>query len=174
MYIELAGLVKRFIFWRLEVATLLQDRNAYIIVVAALEAVAWCLVVILFQSIKRSALIFAVDIQNSLSRCRMVEDSRSLIVYTLKKCKDYCLYATLCLKNVPPLTCYDHYTDGSIATIFGTNVVEEVGNQNVLYFPTLPNYCFCTKSIWETGNLEIPSFHLNTACFFHQKTRNPV
>jgi len=27
---------------------------------------------------------------------------------------------------------------------FGTNVVEKVGNQKVLYFPTSPNYCFCT------------------------------
>jgi len=42
-------------------------------------------------------------------------------------------------KNVPPLTCYDLYTHGSIATIFGINVAEKVGNQNVLYFPTSPN-----------------------------------
>jgi len=26
-----------------------------------------------------------------------------------------------------------------IATIFGTNVAEKVGNQNALYFPTTPN-----------------------------------
>ena len=42
-------------------------------------------------------------------------------------------------KNVPPLTCYNLYTHGSIATIFGKNVAEKVGNQNVLYFPTSPN-----------------------------------
>jgi len=28
---------------------------------------------------------------------------------------------------------------GSIATIFGTNIAEKVGNQNVLHFPTSPN-----------------------------------
>jgi len=27
----------------------------------------------------------------------------------------------------------------SIATIFGTNVAEKIGNQNVLYFPTSSN-----------------------------------
>jgi len=31
-----------------------------------------------------------------------------------------------------------------ILIIFGTNVTEEVGNQRVFYFPTSPNYCFCT------------------------------
>jgi len=42
-------------------------------------------------------------------------------------------------KNVPPLTCYNLYIHGSIATIFSTNVAEEVGNQNILYFATSPN-----------------------------------
>jgi len=46
---------------------------------------------------------------------------------------------TLCLKNVPPLTCYNLYTYGSVATIFGINVVKKVGNRNALYFPTSPN-----------------------------------
>jgi len=41
-------------------------------------------------------------------------------------------------KNVPPLTCYNLYIHGSIATFFGTNVAKKVGNQNVLYFPTSP------------------------------------
>jgi len=39
----------------------------------------------------------------------------------------------------PTLTSYNLYVYGSIATIFGTNVAEEVGNQNILYFPTSPN-----------------------------------
>ena len=39
-------------------------------------------------------------------------------------------------KNVPPLTCYNLYIHGSIATIFGKNVGEKVGNQSILYFPT--------------------------------------
>jgi len=33
---------------------------------------------------------------------------------------------------------------GSNLIIFGTNVTEKVGNQQVLHFPTSPNYCFCT------------------------------
>jgi len=36
-------------------------------------------------------------------------------------------------------TCYNFYTHSSIATIFGVNVADKVGNQNVLYFPTTPN-----------------------------------
>ena len=67
----------------------------------------------------------------------------------------------VCQKDVPPLTCYNLSIHGSIATIFGKNVAKKVGSQNVLYFPTSPNYCFCTT--WETGNPEIASFYLNTA-----------
>jgi len=37
------------------------------------------------------------------------------------------------------LTCYNLDAHGSITIIFGTNVTEEVGNQNVLYFPTSRN-----------------------------------
>jgi len=36
-------------------------------------------------------------------------------------------------------TCYNFDVHSSIATIFGTDVAEKVGNQNVLYFPTSPN-----------------------------------
>ena len=36
-------------------------------------------------------------------------------------------------------TCCDFYIHSSIATIFGINVAEKVGNQNVLYIPTTPN-----------------------------------
>ena len=36
-------------------------------------------------------------------------------------------------------TCYNFYVDSSIATIFGINVAEKVGNQNMLYFSTTPN-----------------------------------
>ena len=55
----------------------------------------------------------------------------------------------------------------SIASIFGTNVAEKVGNQKVLYFPTSHSQCFCTTR--ETGNPEIASFHLNAVCFFTKK-----
>ena len=47
-------------------------------------------------------------------------------------------------KNVTPLTCYNLYIHGSIAKSFGNNVAEKVGNQNLLYFPTSTNCCFCT------------------------------
>jgi len=47
---------------------------------------------------------------------------------------------TLCLQKRPTFTtCYNFYKHSSIVTIFGTNVAEKVGNQNVLYFPTSPN-----------------------------------
>jgi len=43
-------------------------------------------------------------------------------------------------KNIPPLQlAVIFYIHSSIATIFGTNVAEKSGNQNVLYFPTSPN-----------------------------------
>jgi len=77
---------------------------------------------------------------------------------------------TLCLKNVPHLTCYNRHIHCSITILFGTNVIEKVGNQNVVYFPTLPNWCFCTT--WKTGNPKTASFHLNAACLFYQNTHN--
>ena len=36
-------------------------------------------------------------------------------------------------------TCYNFYIHSSIATIFGTNVAEKAGNENVLYFAKSPN-----------------------------------
>jgi len=49
-----------------------------------------------------------------------------------------CLY--LPQKQRPTFTtCYNFYIRSSIATIFGINVAEKVGNQNILYFPTTPN-----------------------------------
>ena len=38
-------------------------------------------------------------------------------------------YYTVSQNNVPPLTCYALYIHSSIATNFGTNVAEKVGNQ---------------------------------------------
>jgi len=46
---------------------------------------------------------------------------------------------TVSQKNVPHLQLAIMFTYSSIATIFGINVAEKVGNQNVLYFPTTPN-----------------------------------
>jgi len=63
-----------------------------------------------------------------------------------KKCQNTLYEFVHCVSkiNVAPLTCYNHYIHGSTATIFGKNVAQKVGNQNVLYFPTSPIYCFCT------------------------------
>jgi len=68
-------------------------------------------------------------------------------------------------------TCYNFYTHTHTQfdwDNFGTNVAEKVGNQNLLYFPTLPNLCFCTT--WgnrKPGNCVF--FYLNAACFFTKK-----
>jgi len=37
-------------------------------------------------------------------------------------------------KNIPPLTCYNLYIHGSIATIFGKNVAEKVDKAIKTYF----------------------------------------
>jgi len=73
-------------------------------------------------------------------------------------------------KNVPHLTCYNVNIHGSIAIIFGTNVAEKVGNQNVLYFP--PRLTSDSALPGKTGNPEIASFHLNDACFFTKNTKH--
>ena len=72
--------------------------------------------------------------------------------------------STLCLKNVPPLTSYNLYIRGSIETIFGINVAEEVGNRNVdPYFIFQPHLTSASALPAETENPEIASFHLNAA-----------
>ena len=49
-------------------------------------------------------------------------------------------FYTVSQKKRPSFTtCYNFYIHSSIATIFGANVAEKVGNQNVLYFPTSLN-----------------------------------
>ena len=74
----------------------------------------------------------------------------------------------MCLKKRPTLTCYNLYIHGSIATIFGKNDAEKVGNQNILYFPTSAN---ASALPGETENPEIVSFHLMHA-FLPKKTKH--
>jgi len=50
---------------------------------------------------------------------------------------------TPCLKNVPPLACYNFDTHEWILTFFGRNVTDKVGNQKTLYNATSNNLCFC-------------------------------
>jgi len=59
-----------------------------------------------------------------------------------------------------------------IMTIFGTSVTEKVGNQNVLYFPTSPNLCFCTT--WGNRKPKIANFHSNAACFLPKTKWNTL
>jgi len=77
--------------------------------------------------------------------------------------------STLCIKtNVPPLQLAIIFTyTVRLRHIFGTNVAEKAGNQNVLYFPTTITSASALPG--ETGNPEIASFHLNAACFFTKK-----
>jgi len=46
--------------------------------------------------------------------------------------------STLCLKNVPPLTCYNIDIHDLIMITFGGSVTEKVRNQTMLCFPTSP------------------------------------
>jgi len=57
------------------------------------------------------------------------------ITFALQCCIVHCVSK----KRPTFTTCYNFYIHSSIATIFGINVAEKVGNQNVLYFPTTPN-----------------------------------
>jgi len=61
---------------------------------------------------------------------------------------------------------------GSIATIFGINVVRKQATKICFIFP--PHLTSASALPGETGNPEIAPFHLNTACFFTKKTQNTV
>jgi len=52
--------------------------------------------------------------------------------------------STPCLKKRRTLTCYNLDVHSSITIIFRTSVTTKAGNQNILYFPTSSNLCFCT------------------------------
>ena len=56
---------------------------------------------------------------------------------------------TLCVKNVPPLVCYNFDIRERILTLFGRNVSHDVSNQKTLYYATSSNVCFCTT--WQNG-----------------------
>ena len=75
-------------------------------------------------------------------------------------------------KNVPPLTCNNLDTHGSIMITFDTSVTAEVGNQNLLYFPTSPNLCLCTT--WGSRKPENCVFSLKWCMLFTKSTRNTV
>jgi len=72
---------------------------------------------------------------------------------------------TVFQKYVPPLTCYNLYTHGSIAIIFGKHVAQKVG----FIFP--PHLTNASALPGETEHLEIAFFHLNAACFLPKDTK---
>jgi len=51
-----------------------------------------------------------------------------------------------------------------ILIIFGRTVAKKVRSQAAFYFPTSPNYCFCTTL--KKKKPKIASFHLNAECCF--------
>jgi len=61
---------------------------------------------------------------------------------------------------------------GLIAIILGTSVTEKVGNQNVLYFPTLPNLCFCIT--WGNRKPENCIFSLKFCMLFTKKNTKHI
>jgi len=64
---------------------------------------------------------------------------------------------TPCLKNVPPLACYNFDTREWILILFGRNVTDEVCNQETLYY-AIWNNCASGKTKKNTKM----HFHLNT------------
>jgi len=88
--------------------------------------------------------------------------SKLIIVTSTYICVPNTLLSTSCLKKRPTFTtCYNFYIRSSIATIFGTNVAEKVGNQMYFIFPPHLTSAFALPG--ETGNPETASFHLNAA-----------
>jgi len=62
------------------------------------------------------------------------------------------IYALCLKKRTTFTTCYNFYAHHSIATIFGINVAEKVGNQNVAYFIFPPHLTSASALPRETGN----------------------
>jgi len=55
---------------------------------------------------------------------------------------------------------------------FSTSVANKVSSQMVLYFSTLPNWCFCTT--WGNRKPKIASFHLNAESCFASRHRKHI
>jgi len=66
---------------------------------------------------------------------------------------------TPCLKDVPPLACYNFDTCEWTLIFFDTNVTNKVNHQKTLYYATSSNLCFCTT--WQIGQTRILHFHSN-------------
>jgi len=75
---------------------------------------------------------------------------------------EWCVVFTLCLKNVPHLTCYNFDAHECILIFFGRDVTDKVGNQKTHYSATSKNLCFCTT--WQNEN---HIFHSIGLCYTH-------
>jgi len=51
-------------------------------------------------------------------------------------------YTTMCLKNIPPLTCYNFGIHYPIVIIFGRSLTHKARNQTMLCFPISSIWCF--------------------------------
>jgi len=75
---------------------------------------------------------------------------------------------TPCLKNVPPLACYNYDTHEWILIFFGRNVTDKVGNQKTLYYATSNNLIMLLHYLAKCGNTKITYFTqldvLHTQC----------
>ena len=75
---------------------------------------------------------------------------------------------TLCLKKRPTFTtCYNFYIHSVIATIFGINVAEKVGNQKTLYYATSPQITCASALPGKMRKHENRIFHSIELCYTH-------
>ena len=77
-------------------------------------------------------------------------------------------------QNVPPLTCYNLYIHGSIATIFGKNVAEKVAIKMYFIFPHHLTIASALPEEWRHRKPRNCVFSLKCCMFFLPKTGNTV
>ena len=76
--------------------------------------------------------------------------------------------STPCLKNVPPLACYNFDAHEWILIFFGRNVTDKVGNQKTLYMP--PQITCASALPVKTGKRENHIFSLSWVVLHTQCT----
>ena len=111
---------------------------------------------------------FFVFSMYSLQMCPLLLESRSFFKVWCFMCRNCnkCILVdnftdcTPCLKNVPPLACYNFDRHERIWISFGRNVTSTVSNQKILYYATSNNLCFCTAC----QNGETQKLHFSLKC----------
>jgi len=114
---------------------------------------------------------------NRLRRCRkqihldtdnlFVNIGRSSLMTEISQAETSChhVHSTPCLKNVPPLACYNFDTHEWILTFFGRNVTDKVGNQKRFAMP--PQITCASALPGKTGKHENHIFHSIGLCYTH-------